>query len=83
MPGINFFFARYLSQVVSFFFPWYLSQVEVGQVRFFFLLGIFGQIRGVPADGEKRVLPPCLEESHGWDNGLNIIFRTSRYSNIV
>ena len=40
------------------FFAWYLSQVGVGvgQVRFFFLLGILSQIRGATADGEKRVV---------------------------
>ena len=47
-----------LDQMGSLIFAWYLSQVGVGQVRFFlFLLGILAQIRGVPADVEKRVPP--------------------------
>ena len=46
-----------VGQVVCLIFAWYLSQVGVGQVRFFFLPGILDQIRGVPADGEKRVPP--------------------------
>ena len=37
-----------------FFFALYLSELGVGQVHFF-LLDILGQIRGVTADGEKRV----------------------------